>query len=88
MTQQFATVEIRDVVAEFIKSMIKLSDDPRQVMAGIYNAFVHGEIFEEIGFDITEEQLVKVFDGIEIMSVAIEDADTYYKISKDPYNIS
>lgn len=71
MTKQLAVVEVNQVVTDFIKSMIRLSEDPQQVVTGIHNAFVFGEIFEEIDFDITERELGKVFEGIEIIQEAL-----------------
>ncbi len=72
MQKQLAVVETSNVVTEFLKTMIKLSDDPRQVVVGIHNTFVFGEIFEEIGFDITEEELTQIFDGIEAIGKALD----------------
>jgi hypothetical protein len=72
VTQQSAAVEINEVVTEFIKTMIKISDDPRQVFVGIHNAFVFGEIFDEIGFDFSEEQLGQLFNGIEMCQDALK----------------
>lgn len=64
-------VKINEVVTDFIKSAIRLSDDPQQVLTGIHNAFVHGEIFDQIGFNITEENLGKIFEGIEVIQKAL-----------------
>ncbi len=71
MARQLAVVEINEVVTDFIQSAIRLSEDPQQVLTGIHNAFVHGEIFDQIGFNITEEKLGKVFEGIEVIQKAL-----------------
>lgn len=76
MTKQLATVQVNDVVTEFIKSMIKLSEDPRQVMVGVHNAFVFGDIFDEIDFDITEGELAQIFEGLEIIDKALDETKT------------
>ena len=76
MAKLSAVVEINEIVTDFIKSAIRLSEDPQQVVAGIHNAFVFGEIFEDIGFDITDEKLGKIFEGIETIKEALkENAD-------------
>lgn len=72
MTQQFATVEISDVVGEFVKSMIKLSDEPIQVVVGLHNAFVHGQVFADLGLYPTDKQLENLFDGLEKMIDAVK----------------
>ena len=71
MARQLAMVEINEIVTDFIKSAIRQSEDPQQVLVGIYNAFVHGEIFDQIGFNITEENLGKIFEGIEVIQKAL-----------------
>lgn len=73
MVKQLAAVEINQVVTDFIKLAIRLSKDPQQVMTGIHNAFVFGEIFDEIDFDITEERLGKIFKGIDTIREALKE---------------
>ena len=72
MEKQLAVVEINQVVTDFIKLAIRLSEDPYQVIVGLHNAFVFGEIFDEIDFDITEEELGRVFEGIDIIQKALK----------------
>lgn len=73
MVKQLAVVEINKIVTDFIKSAIRLSEDPRQVVTGIHNAFVFGEIFEDIDFDITDEKLGKIFEGIATIQEALKE---------------
>lgn len=65
MTRTLATVEINEVVEKFIREMIKLSENPRQVLTGIHNAFCHGDILEEIGLSFTDQQLTDIFNDID-----------------------
>ncbi len=71
MAKLSAVVEINEIVTDFIKSAIRLSEDPQQVVAGIHNAFILGEIFDDIGVDITHEELGKIFEGIETIQKAL-----------------
>ena len=52
--------EITDLFEEQIRSMAKATSVHR-VMVALHNACVHGEIFEETGEDVSEEQLGEVF---------------------------
>lgn len=70
-----SAVEINEITTKIIKEMMKLSESPKSVWAGIHNCFVFGEIFEEIGLDISEKQLEKLFEHIDAISSILEEVE-------------
>jgi len=50
------TNPVVDLTTDIIKALVKSSEDPRSVMAGIHNAFVFGKLLEEVGLDWDENE--------------------------------
>ena len=65
-------IEINEMVERFIKSMIELSEDPSQVFVGIHNSFYHGDILDKIRLHFTDEQLGKIYEGIELSQSVLD----------------
>lgn len=72
VTKLTAAVETHSVVTEFMKTMIKVSENPRQVWTGIHNAFVHGDIFEDINADISDTQLTEMYKHIDAIGKILD----------------
>ncbi len=49
------TNSVVDLTTGIIKALVRSSEDPVAVLAGIHNAFVFGELLEEIGLDWDED---------------------------------
>jgi len=67
-------VKTREVVEQFIRGLVVVGGDPVAIMAGIHNAFIHGEILE--GRDDYQDTkkckyLGKLFDGFDKSSDAL-----------------
>ena len=68
-------VQTHEVVEHFIRMLVvEAKADPRYIMTGIHNAFVHGEILHEADFNLGEndEHLQELFRGIDIASAALK----------------
>ena len=67
MTKTAAKVnsDFIDMVTELIKALVRTSENPRGVMVGVHNAFVHGEILDEAGIDCSEKDLEDLFEGFD-----------------------
>lgn len=61
------TMAVVDFLEDQIKVMAKHSS-VREVIVGLHNACVHGEIFEETGEDVSDEELAALFDHFEAIS--------------------
>jgi hypothetical protein len=61
-----------NVVEATIRMLIAQDVSPSEVMSGIHNAFVHGELFEEAGYNVNDKDLGKFFDGIETAQKAVK----------------
>lgn len=65
-------VAVNDAVEQFIRMMIRISEDPSFVMTGVHNAFAHGDIFEEIGMSVQDSDLSDLFEGLDKCNKAID----------------
>jgi hypothetical protein len=54
-------VEVNEIVSEFIKSLMNCDALPSSILSGVHNAFVHGQLLEVNGYDISQENLDKFF---------------------------
>lgn len=61
-----------DLVEATIRMLVAQSVSPLEVMSGLHNAFVHGELFEEAGYNVNDKDLGKFFDGIESAHKAVK----------------
>lgn len=61
--------QITDLFEEQLRSMARATS-VRQVMVSLHNMCCHGEIFEETGEDVSEDQLGELFDHFDgILSI-------------------
>lgn len=68
-------IQTHEVVEHFIRMLVvEAQADPRYIMTGVHNAFVHGEILHEADFNLGEndEHLQEFFRGIEISQAALK----------------
>ena len=45
-----------DLTTDIIKSLVRSFSDPKAVLAGIHNAFVFGELLEDVGLDWNDDK--------------------------------
>ena len=61
-----------DTVESLVRTVIKTGTDPQQILIGIHNAFVHGEILEYTDYIVDDLNLGRLFDGFEISISALK----------------
>lgn len=63
-----------DMVRDVVKVWINNGISPRIVMSGVHNAFVHGQILLDNGFDLDEDDKIlgELFDGFDICQKAMK----------------
>ena len=58
----------REVVQKMIESQTKAfmreEIHPVDILIGVHNAMAYGNIFDEVGLDISDEQLEQLFEGL------------------------
>lgn len=59
-------------VETIIRGLIDKGCDPRALFVGLHNAFVHGEILIQNGYEITDKQLGKFYKGIKKCSKVLD----------------
>ena len=73
--QTHAAIETNQIVEMFIRQMVKISRDPQQVWVGIHNAFAFGDVFDETGIHMSDEDLEEIFKGINAVGKAFNNID-------------
>lgn len=65
-----------EMLESIIKNLIQVST-PADFASALHNAFVHGEVFEEVGIEFTDEQLSRIFDGLDIIVKTCKELEAY-----------
>lgn len=55
-----------DLCESMVRGIIKGGVSPNELLVGMHNAFVHGELFGEADLECSEESLGKLFNGLDI----------------------
>lgn len=60
--------EERKMVTQIVKSLIQ-GVGPKGFFVCLHNAMIHGEVFEEMGLEMSDEQLGEMFDHVDRLIV-------------------
>jgi hypothetical protein len=63
-------MKTHDFVESTIRGWIKGGITPSDILIGLNNACVHGEIMNEAGLDVTETNLAQFYAGLDVSLAA------------------
>ena len=70
-----SAIETHEIVENFIKSLIESEASLGSIGAGFHNVFMHGDIFEKHDLSFNDEQLGKLFDGLDAVTEALTEIE-------------
>lgn len=62
---------ISEAASEAIKGLIR-AFGPKVFAIGLHNACAHGDIFAELGHDVSDESMDKLYEGIDTIKAAAD----------------
>jgi len=72
--EMLSPIEVHELVTNMIEMLVeKLEISPLQILVGVHNAFVHGDIFANMATNAEiDEHLPDFFDGLDKAAKAVE----------------